>query len=317
MKYKLLIILLLPVFCFAQEKDTLAKKLDSLARLPDSVDISAESYNEVTKLTFRSYVYLLGNNFKQQATGPFHTKGDDWVKVAGFGGVVSLAMLSEKKIQVYARELRERNEEVEKVGQFMTNFGATYEMYTLAALAAYGFVFKNEKIKTTTYLASQAFITSYAWFNVGKFLAGRQRPNYIAPGDHDPRPVFHGPFQRFKNPKPADNSVTSFPSGHASLVFAAATVYAMEYRDRPLVPILSYTAASLVALTRITENKHWASDILVGAGIGFLTGRQVVNNYHRYARIKRAEAAKKGQKVSFNLQYVNGTLIPGMVYRFD
>jgi membrane-associated phospholipid phosphatase len=77
-----------------------------------------------------------------------------------------------------------------------------------------------------------------------------------------------------------------FLRGHTTLAFAAATVYAMEYRNKPLIPVLAYTAASLIGLSRITENKHWATDVVAGAALGYLSGRQVVNNYHRYAKLK-------------------------------
>lgn len=313
------LILLLSMAGLAQEKDTLVKKLDSLSRQPDSVDIRREAYNEVTKITGRTYLILLGNDFKQQITAPFHIKGKDWVKVGGFVLVTGGVMLADKSIQSYATRLTERNETVKDVGAYITNFGATYEVYTLAALAGYGFIFKNEKIKTTTLLATQSYLTSYAMFNLVKIVAGQQRPNYVDPQTNKVSPKFHGPFYRFKKDaagnKPADNSYTSFPSGHATLAFAAATVYAMEYRDRPLVPIIAYSAASLVGLTRITENKHWASNILVGAALGHLCGRQVVNNYHRYARLKNA--GRKPDTVTFNLQIMNGRPIPGIIYHIN
>lgn len=313
------LVLLLCATALAQERDTLVKKLDSLSRLPDSVDINKEAYNEDTRISGRTYLVLLGNNFKQQITAPFHLKGNDWLKLGSFVVVAGGVMLADKEIQSYATRLTERNEIVKDVGAYITNFGATYEVYTLAALAGYGFIFKNEKIKTTTLLATQAYLTSYAMFNLVKIIAGQQRPNYADPQTGKISPRFHGPIYRFKKDaagnKPADNSYTSFPSGHATLAFAAATVYAMEYRDRPLVPIIAYSAASLVGLTRITENKHWASNILLGAALGHLCGRQVVNNYHRYARLKNA--GKKPNTVTFNLQIINGRPIPGIIYQIN
>lgn len=313
------ILLLLCMTGLAQERDTLVKKLDSLSAKPDSVNISQEAYNEDTRLTGRVYLILLGNNFKQQITAPFHLKGKDWVKLGGFALVAGGVMLADKSIQSYATGLTERNEIVKDVGAYITNFGATYEVYTLAAFAGYGLIFKNEKVKTTTLLATQAYLTSYAMFNLIKVVAGQQRPNYPDPQTGKVSPKFHGPFYRFKKDaagnKPADNSYTSFPSGHATLAFAAATVYAMEYRDRPLVPIIAYSAASLVGLTRITENKHWASNILAGAALGHLCARQVVNNYHRYARLKNA--GKQPNTVTFNIQIINGRPIPGIIYHFN
>jgi hypothetical protein len=97
--------------------------------------------------------------------------------------------------------------------------------------------------------------------------------------------------------------------------FSIATVYAMEYKDKPWVPAIAYSAASLVGLSRIVQNKHWTTDVLVAATLGYLDGRQVVNNYHRYEKLKSQQTKKKGS-LSFNIQYVNKQVIPGIVYSF-
>jgi hypothetical protein len=97
----------------------------------------------------------------------------------------------------------------------------------------------------------------------------------------------------------------------------------MEYSDRPAVKIISYTAASIVGLSRITENKHWASDVFIGGILGHLIGRQVVNNYHRYAKLKAEAGAaagaaeKKKNTISFAPQYMFGRWLPGLVYKFN
>src|SRR5215212_643509 len=82
--------------CTSQERDTLVKKLDSLNKLPDTNIIRRENYNETTKITGRVYLYLLANDFKQQAVAPFHIKGNDWVKVGAFGAMAGTVMLAEK-----------------------------------------------------------------------------------------------------------------------------------------------------------------------------------------------------------------------------
>ncbi|HYK55423.1 MAG TPA: phosphatase PAP2 family protein, partial [Flavisolibacter sp.] len=132
-------------------------------------------------------------------------------------------------------------------------------------------------------------------------------PNTVA------KPTFKGPFAKSTDYTGAKAN-SSFPSGHTTVAFAAATVYALEYKEKPWVPLLCYTSASLIGLSRITENKHWLTDVLAGAALGYLTGRQVVNNYHRYASLK-APKQKKGE-VSINIQYTQGVVMPGVVYRF-
>ena len=101
---------------------------------------------------------------------------------------------------------------------------------------------------------------------------------------------------------------------HTTVAFAAATVFALEYKDQLIVPIIAFSAASLIGLSRITENKHWSTDVLTGAALGFLVGKQVVNNYHRSAKLKAPN--QKKNTVSFNLQYYSGHVVPGMIYKF-
>lgn len=94
---------------------------------------------------------------------------------------------------------------------------------------------------------------------------GRGRPSATSHKDN------FRPFQ-FKD------EYDSFPSMHTSSSFAMASVVARTSESLP-VALLSYTAAALVSLSRIYQDKHWASDVLLSAAIGELSGR-VVTTYH-------------------------------------
>ena len=76
------------------------------------------------------------------------------------------------------------------------------------------------------------------------------------------------------------NGGDSFPSDHASTTFAVATVFAYEYRHHPWVPVVAYTVASSVAVSRVVAQRHWLSDIAVGGSAGFLVGRYVYKRHH-------------------------------------
>jgi membrane-associated phospholipid phosphatase len=304
---------------FSQQPDTLIKKLDSLSKKTDSAggqnnNIDRGAYNEATRITFSSYFVLLGSSYKQAFTKPFNMRGKDWGKAGKFALVFGALAFADEPVQRFAVRLRERNKGLQNVSRQITNLGGPYEAYTLGALGAYGFIFKNKKMQTTTLLASQAYITAVGVESVIKFLAGRQRPFFTDSSRVESKPTFRGPF--YKSPRDANGKQTnsSFPSGHTTLAFAAATVYALEYKDRPLVGILSYSAASLIGLSRITENRHWLTDVASGAVLGYLCGRLVVNNYHRYAKIKAPNQRKN--TVSFNLQYDHRQIIPGIIYTF-
>jgi len=315
-----LLLILIPVLASAQQKDTLAKKLDSLGRKTDSVggkqknNISPSFYNENTKITAHVYLVLVADDIKQQVTSPLRATGSDWLKIGAFGVVTTGAILfADKPVNRLAVDQIRTNKSVVSASLYVTNFGGLYEAYTLAALGAYGLIFKKDKEKTTTLLATQAYITAAAIETALKYLTGRQRPSYYNSVTGLNNHTFHGPFYHFL--KSDNSSYESFPSGHTTVAFAAATVFAMEYKDIPIVPIIAYSAATSIGLSRIVQNQHWISDVLVGAALGFLSGRQVVNNYHRYSKLQIA-AAKKKNTLSFNLNYFNGTLMPGCTYTF-
>lgn len=300
--------------------DTLIKKLDSLSQKTDSAgfqvnNINPSAYNDVTKLTGREYFILLGSNLKQGFTKPFHMTKRDWGIFAKFAVVAVGVGFADESIQRQGLKLRNKSSFVKNTGRYISQAGGTNEVFTLAAFGAYGLIVKSEKVKTTTLLATQAYITGAAIEAVLKTLSGRTRPNFYPVGK-DPEPTFTGPFGNTSRDAEGKRSNSSFPSGHTTVAFAAATVFAKEYANKPIIPIVAYTGATLIGLSRITENKHWATDILCGAGLGYLVGRQVVNNYHRFARIKNIEAAKKRGKVAFDLRYDFGKMMPGIVYTF-
>ncbi len=65
----------------------------------------------------------------------------------------------------------------------------------------------------------------------------------------------------------------AFPSGHAAGTFAAATVLQQHLGWRWAVP--TYTIASYVAMSRLVDDRHWASDVTAGAALGIIVGRSV------------------------------------------
>ena len=64
----------------------------------------------------------------------------------------------------------------------------------------------------------------------------------------------------------------SFPSGHAATAFFGATLLAKEYGENyPWIAVGGYSIAGTTAVLRMANNQHWASDVLMGAGIGIVS----------------------------------------------
>jgi membrane-associated phospholipid phosphatase len=70
--------------------------------------------------------------------------------------------------------------------------------------------------------------------------------------------------------RPDGSNSLSFPSAHASGAFALATV--TQVFHGPLYGIPSYALASMIAMSRLDANKHFASDTMAGALLGTLIG---------------------------------------------
>ena len=75
-----------------------------------------------------------------------------------------------------------------------------------------------------------------------------------------------------KEMRPDNSTRSSFPSGHTAIAFAGATILHKEYGNlSPWYSIGGYTLATFTGISRIINNRHWASDVIVGAGAGIVS----------------------------------------------
>jgi len=70
----------------------------------------------------------------------------------------------------------------------------------------------------------------------------------------------------------------SFTSGHATTSFAFAAAIAHRYPHKPWVVWGSYGLAAGLSVARLPAKKHYPSDILVGAIVGYATGTYLGNH---------------------------------------
>ena len=119
-----------------------------------------------------------------------------------------------------------------------------------------------------------------------KAVAGRARP-YVT-GDSLATSF------RFGRGLSGGNAYQSLPSGHSTAAFAFAGALAAEGRHRwtstnRVTGPAGFAVAALVAGSRIYHDRHWASDVVLGAGIGATAGAVVV----RYARAHPDNAVER------------------------
>jgi membrane-associated phospholipid phosphatase len=119
--------------------------------------------------------------------------------------------------------------------------------------------------KETGEMMVEALILADASTLIIKEASGRGRP--------DATPA-KGDFKPFGFKKDFD----SLPSMHTSSSFALASVLAAASESLAMKAVY-YTAATFVGYSRVYKNKHWASDVILGAALGELCGR-VVTGFH-------------------------------------
>lgn len=113
-------------------------------------------------------------------------------------------------------------------------------------------------------------------------------------------------------PRPDTGQPTSFPSGHTTQAFAVATFMAKEYGHKSIwYSIGAYTVATGVGAMRVMNNRHWVSDVLVGAGIGiFSTNMAYLTHQYKWGKRKTG-----GQTLIVPL-YDGQTGMVSVVHRF-
>lgn len=88
----------------------------------------------------------------------------------------------------------------------------------------------------------------------------------------------------------------SFPSGHTSTIFALATVLGERYRIKKF----TYLLATFTGISRVLSKKHYPSDVLAGALIGYLIGKQTLRDSEERMIIS---STPRGWELSFQLHW--------------
>ena len=82
------------------------------------------------------------------------------------------------------------------------------------------------------------------------------------------------------------NDLSSFPSSHTAQAFLTATLLHEQYGRRyPWVSVSGYAVAAATGTMRVLGNKHWATDVLAGAAIGFLSAETTWHLYPVFTRL--------------------------------
>lgn len=188
---------------------------------------------------------------------PIKWKGRQWLTAGAAVGVgAGLYFLDEKINDQFSVPSAQSSRNI-KYG--LSYFGnGFYTMPLMAGMFIHGLAAKNQKSFSTSLMGVKSFVLATVVTRAVKYSANRYRPL-----ENRGAAYFAGPFEDFS---------LSLPSGHTTGAFAVATVLARNYRDTKWVPVVSYGIAGAVGLSRIYQKEHWASDVFLGAVIGWSMG---------------------------------------------
>lgn len=225
----------------------------------------------------KGFFPCLWKDFKVQAVSPSKMKGRDFTRVGAALIITGGMFLADYSVDKEVRTWEERYEWIDQAGPQISRIGFEYGIIFTGAWGIAGLIRKDHLAFRTSIAAGQAAITSLAWTFIFKTMTGRMRPEATYTDEEYPRGHWFGPFARYRpavNEGRSSDYFTSFSSAHSAFAFSVATVFAQQYRSAG-VAVTGYTLATLVAISRMTEHRHWMSDAAVGAAIGTLCGLQV------------------------------------------
>ncbi|WP_114789141.1 phosphatase PAP2 family protein [Niabella yanshanensis] len=196
------------------------------------------------------------------AASPLRWQKKDWIKFSALAGSAGGLMLLDKEIKSVLQH--NQNNFTTSMARGVEPVGNIYGLFVFPAIYVTGLAIKNPHVESIGLRGSKAMAISSIICFAGKNLIRRQRPDAsTTPFNYAP------PFSKVK--------YNSFPSAHSSIAFTLATALAMEFPDKKWVAPVAYSIASLTALSRVYDNRHWASDIIVGAALGHFVTKAVYN----------------------------------------
>lgn len=229
---------------------------------------------------------------------PLHWDVEDFLVCGAVLAATGALIANDEAIYKEFKSFQATNPWVDKASPAVTLLGDWGVDVGIAGLFFLGgLIARDKKARDTGLMAWETLLHTGFLVQVVKHLSGRQRPSVADGVDR-----WHGPAAFFKRySEDHFSKYDSFFSGHTVSAWGLATVIAQNYRHRSWVPPVCYGLATLVGLSRLTEDTHWLSDVFLGAVVGYAVGRMVVRNQKRRFQVVPA-LAPAGAGLSFSYE---------------
>jgi membrane-associated phospholipid phosphatase len=246
----------------------------------------------------------LGTDLHKQLSYPFALAMRDPSKfLIGAGGIAALVLTDRTTFEPMSSPSFLPDDQLAGPARTLSNIGNAKNAIPLVlSFGAVGLVTGSHREKQTSILLAEALVTSAIWTGALKYLSGRERPREM----HEAVADWTGPGGSFGDDNTGGGHA-SFPSGHATGIWAAATVLAHQYPSHHVVPIIAYGSASAISYSRMVVGAHFLSDVVVGGLIGYGCARQVIGSHEKASEPARIhflyEPIGDTQRVGLSLDF--------------
>ena len=198
-----------------------------------------------------------------------------------YAGGVAVATLAvtplDKRLADFLQTHRQKNRGLRRLSHTVETIAVPGAFIIGGGLYVGGRLAGNEDVADLGLHSTEAVVIGHVVVAVLKVTTGRARPYVSRDRPHD--------FKFGRGLR--QDAYRSFPSGHAVTAFAGAAAVTEETRRWwpgsvwYIAPVM-YGGATMVGISRMYNNQHWASDVLMGGAIGVFTGRRVVRWHHSH-----------------------------------
>ncbi len=187
------------------------------------------------------------------------------------GGTIALSPFDRALARVLQDPRRQENVFLQKTAAGLRFLGFPGSVIIGASVYAAGLALDDRNVASFGLHGTEAIAVTSAFVYAGKTSFGRARPH------DDINNSFNFKFGRGFS----GDRYQSFPSGHTAVAFAVASALTAESGEiwpdaQPFLGPLLYTGASFVGISRMYNNRHWATDVIAGAAVGILTGSALI-----------------------------------------
>jgi membrane-associated phospholipid phosphatase len=212
---------------------------------------------QYSKADTSSYLASYWHNGVGMVKSPLHFSTDQWITAAGSLVFVGSMVALDEPINAFAVNWTTDGWETfgkagDVAGGLPVQLGLSGSAILVGSLA------KSKPILNFGLDNLQAQVFTGGLALVVKNLFHRARPL-----TNEGAFKWYGPFKNW-----GDDNYQSFFSGHTAIMFSTANMLFLHSKKNIWVGILGFGAATAVGLSRMQQQKHWSSDVVMGAIVG-------------------------------------------------